>query len=54
MGQYKISFYSGIQIGLAIKYFPGEAVEIVLPFCTILIGLSFDAKGIRFFNLYYS
>ena len=53
MGQFKLAIYYNLQIGFLI-YFSKyrEEITIDLPFITIFIGLSKEAKGINFFNFH--
>lgn len=50
MGQYRMAFYFKLQLGFSFEWDPG--VEIVLRtfFCTIHLGLTKHACGIRLFN----
>lgn len=50
MGQWLISFYFVMQIGFTVKYQHKEFIVIDFPFININIGLTEQARGIRFFK----
>ena len=50
MGQYLLSFYFKLQIGIKIEYEPKDSIIIDIPFININIGLMDMANGIRFFK----
>lgn len=49
MGQYLLSFYFKWSLTIGIAY-DRDAIEVRIPFITILIGLQKGAHGIRFFK----
>lgn len=50
MGQWLLSFYFKLQIGIKIEYEHKQFITIDLPFININIGLTDNACGIRFFK----
>lgn len=49
MGQYRLSFYWYLQLGLNFRY-ERDQITISFPFVEMCIGLTPDAHGIRFFK----
>ena len=50
MGQWLLSFYFKLQIGVKIEYEPNQSITIDIPFIAIYIGLTDSACGVRFFK----
>ena len=51
MGQYRFSIYAHWQVGLMVKL-DEYSLDISLPFVTIHIAISKDAKGVEIFGKY--
>jgi len=49
MGQYRLSFYWYLQLGLSVRY-EVDQITISIPFIEICIGLTKHAYGVRFFK----
>jgi len=53
MGQYRLAFYLQLSVGFLITYLSKAYIIINIPFIEITIGLTDNARGIRFFRGIY-